>query len=459
MVLALTTASGCAHRDGFLSRNSEVVSRPAAERPGIEPAQAVASPAMPPAGREGLGPSQRPPSALPAAVSPALSAHTPSVGVVPLPGQSGIRDQLVQPASHAGSSLTFTAADVAIPHEASPRVGSAGDGPLCRCGANSPEGACPVMIPGPGVVAWDPTHYPDEYLCDGGDRGLPFHYQGRHLGGLETEDTVAESVDERGRRVVVPSSQVCIYAPRFGALRTITGVQMDQKSEKAAGAQEWSRAGGVDTHLAIVTETQRDRLQQLDLRARASGVEASAGDGSLHQALAPQGSQALLAVHQNLTFLSDGLIRQADLPILAYAAQCAGVWTRDQYPILAGHDARGAAVEARFHAREYVGTEDRRKPGQLRIVKLADVETARPGDIVTFTLRFDNLGQRDLFGVRIIDNLTPRLEYIEGSVVCARPGSLTVEPNGEGSSILIFELDDPLAGESGDVITFQCRVR
>lgn len=315
------------------------------------------------------------------------------------------------------------------------------------------------MVHGPGVVAWDPTHYPDEYLCDGGDRGVPFHQEGRHLGGLETEDTVADAVDEQGRRLTVPSSQVCIYAPRFGALRTMTGVKTDQKSEKAAGAQEWLRAGGVNTHLAIVTETQRDRLQQLDLRGRASGVEASAGDGSLHQSVAPQGSQALLAAHQNLAFLSDGLIRQADLPILAYAAQCAGAWTSDQYPILAGHDARGAAVEARFSVREFVGTEDRRQPGQLRIVKLADVEVARPGDVVTFTIRFDNLGQRDLFGVRIIDNLTPRLEYIEGSVVCQRPGSLSIEPNDAGSSILIFELDDPLKGESGDVITFQCRVR
>lgn len=331
--------------------------------------------------------------------------------------------------------------------------------PGCPCGMGHPPGGCPIIVHGPGVVAWDPTHYPDEYLCDGGDRGYPFHYEGYHLGGLETEDTIADCYDERGRRITVPSSRVCIYAPRFGALRTISTALVDQKSEKAAGALEGARLAGINTHLGIIEETQRDRLQQFDMRSRPSGVNVEAIGSGLQQTVVAHADQSLAAIHQKIVFITDGLFRQVDLPILEYGVQCAGVWTRDQYPILAGHDARGAQVQVEFNAHEFVGTEDRRKPGQLRIVKLADAETARPGDVVTFTIRFDNLGQRDLYGVRIIDNLTPRLEFIEGSVQCDRAGSLDVQPNGEGSSILTFTFDDALQGESGGVLTFQCRVR
>ncbi len=126
---------------------------------------------------------------------------------------------------------------------------------------------------------------------------------------------------------------------------------------------------------------------------------------------------------------------------------------------MVGRNQRGMEVEVEFNVHEFVGTEDRRTAPLLRVVKLADRETARPGDVIKFTLRFDNLGQRELFEVRIIDNLTPRLEYIAGSATCELAGGLDIVPNGEGSSVLTFRLDEPLNGETGGVITFECRVR
>jgi len=56
-------------------------------------------------------------------------------------------------------------------------------------------------------------------------------------------------------------------------------------------------------------------------------------------------------------------------------------------------------------------------------VKLADKQIAKPGDIVTFTIRYDNIGDREVHDVVIIDNLTPRLEYIEDSAECDAPAS------------------------------------
>lgn len=383
-----------------------------------------------------------------------------TIGSTSMPAEEGLvrLRKSASPVSQVAYEAPSNGGVTPISFDPSPRVGVP-CGPGCPCPNCGPAGFCPVIIGGQGVVAWDPTHYPDEYLCDGGDRAAPFHYEGRNHGGLETEDTIGEAFDVTGKRQVVPSSKVCIYAPRFGALRTVTGTQLARDSYRAAGAHEGVRVAGIDTRLKLDEQVQRDQLLQFDMRSRASSAEARARESGLQSDVAAQLGQQQLAAFQNLTFLSEGMFAQSDLPILAYGAQNAGVWTRDQNPVLIGHDLHGHEVEAEFSPAEFMATEDRRTPALLRVVKLADKETARPGDVIQFTIRFDNLGQRELLDIRLIDNLTPRLQYVAGSATCERAGGLDIEPNGEGSSILTFRLDDPLPGQSGGVITFQCRVR
>jgi len=107
-----------------------------------------------------------------------------------------------------------------------------------------------------------------------------------------------------------------------------------------------------------------------------------------------------------------------------------------------------------------VGLEEEELPdGELRIVKLADKKIAQPGDVITFTIRYDNLGGRPLHHIRIIDNLTPRLVYIDQSADSDRDGRLVVEDNEEGSLVLKFEIAEPLPGKTGGVVTFKARVR
>jgi len=95
------------------------------------------------------------------------------------------------------------------------------------------------------------------------------------------------------------------------------------------------------------------------------------------------------------------------------------------------------------------------QPGQLRLVKTADRELAEIGDVITFTIRYDNLGPREIDAVRIVDNLTPRLEYVADSST----GQMLVEDNGEGSQVLTWVLPEPLQPGAGGVITFQARVK
>ncbi len=96
---------------------------------------------------------------------------------------------------------------------------------------------------------------------------------------------------------------------------------------------------------------------------------------------------------------------------------------------------------------------------KLRLVKLASKSSAQPGEEVEFTLRFDNVGDKVIGNVVITDNLTTRLEYVEGSQKTSLPASFTTQANDGESLILRWELTEPLEKGKGGVIQFRCKVR
>jgi uncharacterized repeat protein (TIGR01451 family) len=139
--------------------------------------------------------------------------------------------------------------------------------------------------------------------------------------------------------------------------------------------------------------------------------------------------------------------------------QRAATWNRDQNPVIVASDEFGQELLASFHVEEYIGTEDRRTPGELQIIKLADKSAASPGEVIRFTIRFRNDGGREVSRVRILDHLTPRLEYVPGSALTELDGQLTLEAEADGSQVLTFALEQPLAGGASGEITFECKVR
>ena len=98
-------------------------------------------------------------------------------------------------------------------------------------------------------------------------------------------------------------------------------------------------------------------------------------------------------------------------------------WTIEQAPqvLIEGTpavEARGTSTPQVTYTYETFG-----KPC-LRLCKIADKSEAKPGEIITFTLRFDNLGEQSIGNVTIIDNLVPRLEYVAGSAQSTAQGGL-----------------------------------
>lgn len=315
-----------------------------------------------------------------------------------------------------------------------------------------------VLTPplGPTAIA---ELYPDEYLFDGGDRGVPVHFDQFNRHGFETEDAVAEYSDHTGERHVKPSNRVAIYAPRFAAVRTVSTLQADYSIDRLKANRDTVRTVGIDSRVVPRHHAGEEALAGVRLRARASGVETEADAETFDQHVRADGHKSVVTGFEDLAFLQTGTLKRTDEARLADGIQAASVWTRDLNPVITANSIGGNEVSTNFNAEVLVEVRDERTKGDLRIVKLADKRMAKPGEVVTFMLRFDNLGDRELLHVRVLDNLTPRLAYIEDTATSTLPGRIDVLDNNEGSSILRFVLDEPLPGHTGGVITFECRVR
>lgn len=303
--------------------------------------------------------------------------------------------------------------------------------------------------------------YPDEYLCDGGDRGLPVHYETSGRRGLETEDTIAEYTDHRGKDTMRPSSRVCIYAPRFSTVRSVSVPSVGAAVSELADVSGARGGSSMRTHLRIDQSSQQTQPGDVRMRSRVSGLEMRSGQANVGQVTRLAAHEKLINAFQDRGFLRTGQMDLTDIAHIQEQVNSAIIWNKDQYPIIAAKVEVPLEGTHSVHAAAIVVVDDRKsdEPGELRVVKMADRRQAVVGDIITFAIRFDNVGQNPVSDVRIIDNLTPRLKYVEDSATCDLAGRLIVDPNGQGGEMLIWELDQPLASKAGGVVTFKAVVR
>jgi uncharacterized repeat protein (TIGR01451 family) len=379
---------------------------------------------------------------------------------------------LAQPTGTAAAHST-SSTSTANPSDIVPVAYSAAPAPQCppeaiiRC---PPEPRWPVAGPNPWAVGmpWvdaacqpSPHWYPDEYLCDGGDREDPVHYHSDRRMGLDTEDTVAEFVDHRGKQRTVPSNKVCVYAPRFAAVRTVSLLREEGTYQELVSVDHTHQGGEVRTRLAPHLGNRHIALHGMQSRARASGLDGDVLPGDVEHRQRPQIADKVLNTFQDFNFFQLGTLEQGEVARLNLGIRAALVWSREEYPVIQAKTDQPVTGLSDIHSAVLTVVDDTPsdQPGQLRLVKVADRHAAQPGDVITFTIRYDNFGPRELHQVRIVDNLTPRLEYVDDSTTSDRTGRLTVEDNGEGSVVLIWEFDEPLAPNSGGVVTFQAKVR
>ena len=299
----------------------------------------------------------------------------------------------------------------------------------------------------------------DEYLLDGGDNEIQVNVSpDKSIHGVELEDTVAvyETID--GDTLIKPSNRVCLYSPRFAAVRQVTGVVVNEQADQPIGVDR-PTAPVLHQDDQLATTAIQPEMPEGQIGRKIPSIE-RVGEAPV-PATSRQPIEALeggFAPHEDFLVMRLGVIKDAERAKLAEAVDAAITWTHDAavQVVLEGQEAVEFSGDQKAQATFRVQTPDN---PCLRIIKTASTKVAKPGDVVDFTIRFDNMGDRTITSVTLIDNLTTRLEYVPGSAQCSRPAEFFTSDNQGQSLMLRWELKEPLPVGHGGLVRFNCRVR
>ncbi|MEL6894828.1 MAG: hypothetical protein AAFP90_01855 [Planctomycetota bacterium] len=302
---------------------------------------------------------------------------------------------------------------------------------------------------------------PSEYLCDGGDRdprAVAVKGKQEPIAGVEMQDTVARYTDPLGRIDVTASNRVCVYAPRFAAVRHVSGAEIGQKNVMAGGIQ--MNEALISADLAQPGLVVAD-VDGPNLKSRAAGPDAVRGRDL---GVPITGADALLlakdylAALENRINLLPGQFDDLDRITITTGVLNAITWSHENSVEVEVKDLRTQISRSTLRAEEVSVVH--LPGGRLHLTKMADRGAAKSGDLVTFMLRMDNVGEGDLEDVVVTDNLVPRLAYVENSQQASvQTLQFSTTPNSGMSTRLSWKLTEPLKRGESVTITFQARVR
>ncbi len=276
---------------------------------------------------------------------------------------------------------------------------------------------------------------------------------------ISNPKTVVRYTTDAGDTLVQPSNKVCVYAPRFASVRRISGAE---SGELAVGPNTYDRPQGPkESQLNVpgLALSGRDKLNSGDavrgpdsMRVRDRGVP-------IERVLQLEVAEEVLAVLEHpRALLERGELRDTEKPWIAKGAQAAIAWTIDEQVSMVVNDSR--------HRRSRVICEQRNLLSTISPMSrsFAAMQDGRqigclPGDVVTFFLRVDNVGDSEVHNVILTDSLVTRLEYVPDSQKCSTKADFSVQPNDARSEQLTWKLSEPLKVGEGATIEFKCRVR
>jgi uncharacterized repeat protein (TIGR01451 family) len=341
---------------------------------------------------------------------------------------------------------------------------SIGSGPcpfLSSSGARCALPCGPVCVPSPPPAR--PSLPRDEYLCDGGDRGVQAASgPSGNVGGIEPRDTVVGfdiGLKEQSRKRVLPTNVVCVYAPRFSEVRVNTGTNENvdiqwTRTDKVLAKHSQTSSSAVSKRLV-----QNQAAELARARARAAGLRGRLWADEESNNRSPSGFSGSALVAVNLQKQSAELARNRQKPVqLKNRLRLDGIKSTEG-PVVAGivEGASEAVMVWAPHAMTGVETPPDR-PGLAVIKRVSPVE-AEPGDTLTYVITYRNMGNTPIRAVSIVDSLLPRLEYVKGTSRGPAGTRFTTAINPVGSTELRWELPGVLApGVQGEV-SFQAIVR
>jgi len=310
----------------------------------------------------------------------------------------------------------------------------------------------------PGIACPWPE---DEWIHDGGDRNVHVNLTREPaIRGLDLEDTVvtAETANGCKCKIIQPSNRVHLYAPRFMAVRKVTTVVQNQLNQKA---------GGTEQPVAIVSQEERLLADAATQPLQPVGgynidqpnierLEQPAG--RIIERLMVADLQDAILPYENLSIIKFGIFESEEKPMLAERIDAAITWTADKAVQVLLEDRRAEEVVGDQRAQATFRFDEPCNP-ELRVIKVASTQVARPGDFVEFTIRFDNTGDQTLENIALLDNLTTRLEYVAESAQSSVEAEFSTVVNEGDSLVLRWDFKEPIKPGDGGLVRFKCRVR
>ena len=316
-------------------------------------------------------------------------------------------------------------------------------------------GPCEGTPPPPGR-SWLPR---DEFLCDGGDQKAIAATGGNgNLRGIDPRDAVIRFQAERNPRVL-PTNMVCIYAPRFGAVRRPYGTNAVLHVDILAAnellqnqQQQAARQGPKRMALNQTPEAYR-------IRNRASELADKIRPGTYDELRVLAGIDTMERVHGNVRVQGPEVeIEKVKAVGILTPSRLVGIKTAES-AIVQGIVTGPNEKVMSWKPQETVGVEEPpNKPG-LAVLKQVDVTEAEPGDYVNYTIRFRNMGNVPIRAVSIVDSLLPRLEYVPQSAQGPKGTVFTSEPNEAGSTELRWDLPGALKPGDEGAVKFKAKIR
>lgn len=326
----------------------------------------------------------------------------------------------------------------------------------------------PPELPLKGLL--DPL---EECLRDGGDQGEPVHVNSAgRLGGLDPSDTVAEYRDSSGRLKLKPSNTVCIFVPRwfvvnhemglsrFDAAKALSAVDASKRQDQLAERQTSKPLRGLKEAENLRMRQRPEATRSTDRATRVETIKVLQGTEI------DIGLAAYLGTKQAQTLRDEDklrLARQFKLAQELQKGQSPAATQSESGPQAVGHVVGLGQVTGSADLREFsciCGPAHPELPDKpLYLCKWASTDAAQVGDVITFYIKYVNLGGKPIHDIAITDSLTGRLEYIPGSARSDREAVFVTQENESGSLILRWEIRDPLPPGQKGVVSFRVRVR
>ena len=300
----------------------------------------------------------------------------------------------------------------------------------------------------------------DEYLVDGGDDQTRAYVRNNwEIRGLDAEDTIAHYDTLDDRRLVEKSNRIHIYSPRFGSVRKIDGAIAAIEWQHYAGVQNRNLTASAQTRIKTGRTEQNEIADSERSQTILRSANAGANTGTVHNRKSPMTYQNQDGAASLSQLLTHKIFTGAELAYLAQAKRQAVAWGGiDRVEVRINEQAAQAMIGQKTPEAVFILGEPETSP-KLQLFKVASKETAQRGEIVEFMIRFDNVGSELVGNITIVDSLTARLEYIDGSAGASMPAEFFVEPNEVGSYILRWEITEPLKAGDFGVVRFRCRVQ